>query len=411
MRGLRDYAVITASYWAFTLTDGALRMLVLLYLHQLGRSPLEIASLFLFYEFFGVVTNFVGGWIGARFGLKSTLVGGLLLQVLALALLGWRAGALTVPVVLIAQGMSGVAKDLTKMSSKSYVKLLVPGGDAHGLLHWVAVLTGSKNTLKGVGFFLGGLLLTQLGFRGACLAMAIGIAVALIAAGVMLPRAAGKSSVDVKLGQLVSHDARVNWLSAARLFLFGSRDIWFVLALPVFLSQALGWSHAEVGGALAVWVIGYGLVQAVAPRWLGARHGKAGAGALGRWTLALTPLLVAIYAGISAELSSALVLAVGLSIFGVVFATNSALHSYLIVAYAEEDTVALKVGFYYMANAMGRFVGTLLSGALYQLAGEGERGMLVCILGSTVFVLISAVACIPLRAAERRHDALLAAAE
>jgi len=411
MRGPRDYAVITASYWAFTLTDGALRMLVLLYLHQLGRSPLEIASLFLFYEFFGVVTNFVGGWIGARFGLKSTLVVGLLLQVLALALLGWRAAALTVPVVLIAQGMSGVAKDLTKMSSKSYVKLLVPGGDAHGLLHWVAVLTGSKNTLKGVGFFLGGLLLTQLGFRGACLAMAIGIAVALIAAGVMLPRAAGKSSVDVKLGQLVSHDARVNWLSAARLFLFGSRDIWFVLALPVFLSQALGWSHAEVGGALAVWVIGYGLVQAVAPRWLGARHGKAGAGALGRWTLALAPVLVAIYAGISAELSPALVLAVGLSIFGAVFATNSALHSYLIVAYAEEDTVALKVGFYYMANAMGRFVGTLLSGALYQLAGEGERGMLVCILGSTVFVLISAVACIPLRAAERRHDALLAAAE
>jgi MFS transporter, APGE family, 1-arseno-3-phosphoglycerate exporter len=410
MRGLRDYAVITASYWAFTLTDGALRMLVLLYLHQLGRSPLEIASLFLFYEFFGVVTNFVGGWVGARFGLKSTLVVGLMLQVVALALLGWRAAALTVPVVLIAQALSGVAKDLTKMSSKSYVKLLVPAGDAHGLMRWVAVLTGSKNTLKGVGFFLGGLLLTQLGFRGACVAMAVGLAVALIASITLLPRAAGKSKGTVALRTLISRDARVNWLSAGRLFLFGSRDIWFVLALPVFLTEALGWNHTEVGGALAIWVIGYGLVQASAPRWLGAKRGKASAAALGRWILALAPVLAGIWLGIAAGFAPALVLAVGLSVFGLVFATNSALHSYLIVAYAEQDTVALKVGFYYMANAMGRFVGTLLSGALYQLAGAGERGLLICIAGSTVFVLISAGLCIPLRAAERRHDALLVGA-
>lgn len=408
MRGLRDYAVITASYWAFTLTDGALRMLVLLYLHQLGRSPLEIASLFLFYEFFGVVTNFVGGLIGARFGLKSTLVAGLSLQVVALALLGWRAAALTVPIVLVAQGMSGIAKDLTKMSAKSYVKLLVPQGDAHGLLRWVAVLTGSKNTLKGVGFFLGGLLLTQLGFAGACAAMAVGLTVALGASTFLLPRAAGKSKSVVKFSELVSRDDRVNWLSAARLFLFGSRDIWFVLALPVFLSEALGWNHAEVGGALALWVIGYGLVQAFAPRWLGARRGKAQAVSLGRWTLALAPVLAAIWIGLVAELSPALVLAVGLAAFGVVFATNSALHSYLIVAYAEEDTIAMKVGFYYMANAMGRFVGTLLSGALYQWAGEGESGLLVCIAGSGAFVVISAALCIPLRAAERRHAASLA---
>lgn len=403
MRGLRDYAVITASYWAFTLTDGALRMLVLLYLHQLGRSPLEIASLFLFYEFFGVVTNFVGGWIGARFGLKSTLIAGLCLQVVALALLGWRAATLTVPVVLVAQGLSGIAKDLTKMSSKSYVKLLVPPGDAHGLLRWVAVLTGSKNTLKGVGFFLGGLLLTQLGFAGACAAMAIGLTVALAASIGLLPRAAGKSKVKAKLGELVSRDDRVNWLSAARLFLFGSRDIWFVLALPVFLSEALGWQHAEVGGALALWVIGYGIIQAAAPRWLGARRGKAQAASLGRWTSALAPVLAAIWIGLALELSPAVVLAVGLAAFGLVFATNSALHSYLIVAYAEEDTVAMKVGFYYMANAMGRFVGTLLSGALYQFAGEGRSGLLACIAGSAAFVVISAALCVPLRAAKRRH--------
>ena len=184
MRGLRDYAVITASYWAFTLTDGALRMLVLLYLHQLGRSPLEIASLFLFYEFFGVVTNLVGGWIGARFGLKSTLTVGLCLQIAALGLLAWRAQELTVLAVMVAQALSGVAKDLTKMSSKSYVKLLVPRGDAHGLMRWVAVLTGSKNTLKGVGFFLGGFLLAALGFEGACVAMAAGLALGVGSAGV-----------------------------------------------------------------------------------------------------------------------------------------------------------------------------------------------------------------------------------
>ena len=300
--------------------------------------------------------------------------------------------------------LSGVAKDLTKMSSKSYVKLLVPRGDAHGLMRWVAVLTGSKNTLKGVGFFLGGFLLAALGFEGACVAMAAGLAIALVASAAVLPRAAGKSGAALRLGEVFSHDARVNWLSAARLFLFGSRDVWFVLALPVFLSQVLGWEHAEVGAALAVWVFGYGVVQAAAPRWLGARNGKANGAALGAWTIALVPILAAIWFGLAHELSPLAVLAIGLTAFGLVFATNSALHSYLIVAYAEEDNVALKVGFYYMANAMGRFVGTLLSGALYQLAGEGRDGLLACVAGSAVFVVISAALCVPLRSAERRHE-------
>lgn len=402
MRGRRDYAVITASYWAFTLTDGALRMLVLLYLHQLGRAPLEIASLFLFYEFFGVVTNFVGGWIGARFGLKSTLVVGLALQVVALALLGWQAAALTIPVVLVAQSFSGVAKDLTKLSSKSYVKLLVPEGDAHGLLRWVAVLTGSKNTLKGVGFFLGGFLLSQLGFKGACIAMAIGLAVTLIASSFMLPPAAGKSKGGVRLGQLISRDARVNWLSAARLFLFGSRDIWFVLALPMFLSDVLDWTHTEVGASLALWVIGYGFTQAFAPRWLGNAPGQGQARRLLHWTNSLSIALFAMLIGFACNVSPILILSVGLGLYGFLFATNSALHSYLIVAYSEADTVALKVGFYYMANAMGRFVGTLLSGLIYQLAGGKQSGLIACLIGSAAFALVSALLCLPLRKAELR---------
>jgi predicted MFS family arabinose efflux permease len=291
------------------------------------------------------------------------------------------------------------------------VKLLVPPGDTRGLMRWVAMLTGSKNTLKGVGFFLGGLLLAQLGFRSACVAMATALVVALIASVVLLPVAAGKSKSKPSLGQLFAHDARVNWLSAARLFLFGSRDIWFVLALPVFLSEVLNWQHAEVGAALAVWVIGYGIVQASAPRWLGAQRGKADARALGRWTLALVPVLAGIWAGFVADASPAASLAIGLSVFGVVFATISALHSYLIVAYAEEDQVALKVGFYYMANAMGRFVGTLLSGAVYQFAGGGRSGLLACVGASACFALISAALCIPLRKAETHYAAVAANAE
>ncbi|MCA9322395.1 MAG: MFS transporter, partial [Planctomycetes bacterium] len=144
-QGLRQYAVVTGAYWSFTVTDGALRMLVLLHLHELGRSALEIASLFLFYEVFGVVTNFLGGYIGSRFGLKSTLVGGLSLQIAALAMMVVDPSRLTIPWVMISQSLSGVAKDLTKMSSKSLVKLVLPEDDDHRLMKWVAVLTGSKN--------------------------------------------------------------------------------------------------------------------------------------------------------------------------------------------------------------------------------------------------------------------------
>lgn len=405
MRNVREYAVVTGTYWVFTLTDGALRMLVLLHLHELGYSPLEIASLFLLYELFGVITNLVGGWLGARYGLRSTLFSGLGLQIAAFALLAARAASLTLGLVMIAQAMSGTAKDLTKMSAKSYVKLVVPEGDARGLLRWVALLTGSKNTLKGAGFFLGGALLSVLGFRGACLAMASGLGVALLASALLLPSAAGRASRKVRLAEIISRDARVNWLSAARLFLFGARDIWFVLALPIFLSSALGWTHAGVGGFLALWVIGYGVVQAGAPAYLGGR-GSVGrapdARALALWTLTLVLPLGGMLAALSLGASPAASLVIGLVAFAIVFATNSAIHSYLIVAYADADRVSLSVGFYYMANAAGRLVGTLLSGALFQAAGEGLDGLLVCLAGSLLFVVVSALLCAPLRAAERR---------
>lgn len=407
MGRLRDYSIVTGAYWVFTLSDGALRMLVLLYLHELGRSPFEIASLFLAYEALGVVTNFAGGWVGARFGLKATLTSGLGLQVLSCALLAWRAESLSVALVLSSQALSGVAKDLTKMSSKSYIKLVVPSGDSGGLMKWVAILTGSKNTLKGVGFFLGGALLTWVGFRGACVGMSAALALTGVASSLALPPAAGKASSKLSLGHLLSKDPRVNWLSASRLFLFGARDIWFVLALPLYLASALGWDHAGVGAALALWVILYGLVQASAPRIVGSRDRGGGAGAptaerLGGLTgLLLIPLgglLVALAAGAPPALS----LLIGLALFGFLFALNSAVHSYLIIAYAREGHVSLDVGFYYMANAAGRLVGTLLSGGLFQAAGGGQRGLLVCLGGALVFVAVSALLCVPLRRAERR---------
>lgn len=391
MGSVRDYALVTGAYWGFTLTDGALRMLVLLHFHTLGYSPFEIASLFLFYEFFGIVTNLVGGWIGARLGLKITLFAGLGLQVIALLMLagldaGWDK-TFAVAYVMAAQALSGIAKDLTKMSAKSAVKLVVPGDAESTLYKWVAILTGSKNALKGVGFFMGGLLLSVLGFAGALSAMAGALAVVLAGAVLGLPGDMGRSKAKAKFTHLLSKSSEINILSAARFFLFGARDIWFVVALPVFLTERLGWSFTEIGGFLAAWVIGYGAVQAFAPRLTFKR--KDAQPPHGGTALALAVVLAAVPAAIAWSLGQghdpALVIIVGLLLFGVVFAINSAVHSFLILKYSDHDKVALNVGFYYMANAGGRLVGTVLSGWVYQIHGlEG------CLWTSAAFVLTAA---------------------
>ncbi|MDY6850280.1 MAG: organoarsenical effux MFS transporter ArsJ [Thermodesulfobacteriota bacterium] len=392
MSDLRNYTLVTGAYWGFTLTDGALRMLVLLHFHALGYTPVQIAFLFLFYEFFGIVTNLVGGWIGAHFGLKLTLFAGLALQILALSMLalldpGWSV-VVSVAYVMAAQALSGIAKDLTKMSSKSAIKVLIPEDAQGALFKWVAILTGSKNALKGAGFFLGGVLLTALGFRGALYAMAAGLAVVLAAAVLSLPREMGRVKKKVAFSSILSKSREINLLSAARLFLFGARDIWFVVGLPVFLSARLGWGHAEVGGFLALWVIGYGGVQALAPnllrRGLAGGTPKGGAASLGAFSLAVLTALIAL--GVHAGLSPWVTVVAGLALFGLVFALNSAVHSYLILAYTESDEVALNVGFYYMANAAGRLVGTLLSGVVFQVAG-----LTGCLWVSTLFLLAAGV--------------------
>ena len=375
MSAIRNYALVTIAYWAFTLTDGALRMLVLLHFHDLGYTPIELAFLFLFYEFFGIVTNLVGGWLASRMGLRVTLLGGLALQVVSLAVLAmvnpsW-ARATSVAYVMAAQSLSGIAKDLTKMSSKSAIKVVIPPNKDSSLFKWVAVLTGSKNALKGVGFFLGGFLLSALGYRHSLFAMAAGLCLVLLGSAVSLPRELGKSKSKSKFKGLLSKSREVNVLSAARFFLFGARDIWFVVGVPVFLSSTLGWGFTEVGAFLALWVIGYGVIQSAAPalisRWTHGRPPQGRAAQVLAFLLSGVTALVA--GGIVAGYAPAVVILGGLAAFGVVFAINSSVHSYLILAYSDGDKVAMNVGFYYMANAGGRLVGTLLSGIMFQVGG------------------------------------------
>ncbi|MBP6725487.1 MAG: organoarsenical effux MFS transporter ArsJ [Halioglobus sp.] len=377
---IRQYLVVTGNYWAFTLTDGALRMLVVLHFHGLGYSPLEIALLFLFYEVFGVITNLLGGWLGAHLGLNRTMSIGLALQVIALAMLLVPAALLTVPWVMAAQALSGIAKDLNKMSAKSSIKLLLPAGEQGTLFKWVAILTGSKNALKGAGFFLGGVLLTWLGFAGAVAAMAGVLALVWLASLVLLKPDLGKAKNKPRFRDIFSKSRAINSLSAARMLLFGARDVWFVVALPVFLAQTLGWNHSQTGGFLALWIIGYGAVQAIAPRLTGSAGGSVPDGrSATAWAAGLTIVPVLLALGLGVGINPALVVIVGLLLFGAVFAINSSLHSYLIVSYAGSDGVSLDVGFYYMANAMGRLAGTVLSGWVFQLAGQGVPGLAACL--------------------------------
>jgi len=371
---LRNYVLVTGAYWADTLVDGATRTLVLFYFDKLGYTPLQVASLFVLYEIAGVVTNLIGGWLAARLGLKITLFMGLAVQVAALLMLGLApVSLLVVPYVMASQALSGIAKDLTKMSSKSAVKLVVPENDESSLYRWVAILTGSKNALKGVGFFLGGLLLSVFGFQTAALTMAAFVLIALVATSSLMHGHLGRPDKTARFTRMFSNNRAVNFLAAARIFLFAARDVWFVVGLPFFLYSVLGWSFWQVGTLLAVWVIGYGAVQAAAPRFV-RRRGEDGAGepdgSTAAWLafgLALCPAAMA--AALGGQVDPTLAVIGGLIPFGVVFAMNSAVHSYLILAYADKDRVAMNVGFYYMANAIGRLAGTVLSGLLYQWHG------------------------------------------
>ncbi len=384
-KGFAAYIAVTAAYWAFMLTDGALRMLVLLHFNSLGFSPVQLAYLFVLYEIAGVVTNLSAGWIAARFGLTSTLYAGLALQVVALLALtqldpAWSVAASVVFVMLV-QGLSGVAKDLAKMSSKSAVKLLAPEGD--GLFRWVALLTGSKNAVKGFGFLLGAGALALFGFVPSVLGMAAVLGAILVIVLLGMPPGLPGGRRDVKFNEVFSRNPRVNLLSAARVFLFGARDVWFVVGIPIYFYAVLSDGTPEgqraafflIGIFMAIWVILYGAVQARAPAILrSATRSEADLAASARFwvgTLFVVPAalaLAAYFAGGPTVWLTALVV-VGLLIFGVLFALNSSLHSYLILAFTSAERVTMDVGFYYMANAAGRLIGTVLSGLTYQFGG------------------------------------------
>ncbi len=387
MSGSRSYAIVTAAYWGFTLTDGALRMLVLLHFYRLGYSPFTLAFLFLLYEAMGVVANLLGGWLATRYGIQRMLAVGLCTQICGFLLLsalspGWTS-AMAVAWVVLSQGVCGVAKDLTKTASKSAIKLTA--GQASGqLFKWVAWFTGSKNAMKGVGFFVGGLLLQRLGFQQSLWAMA-GL-LALVLAGVVLfvPPLMGKQKASKSARELFAKSRGINLLAAARVALFGARDVWFVVGVPVFL-YASGWTFTMVGGFLAAWTIGYGLVQALAPALV--RRSADGLStevpAARGWSalLALVPAGLAVLVALKPPHLEWLVVG-GLALFGLAFAVNSSVHSYLILAFAGSEKAAEDVGFYYAANALGRFVGTLLSGLLYQWGG-----LLYALVGSAAMLL------------------------
>ncbi|MEI7569786.1 MAG: organoarsenical effux MFS transporter ArsJ [Alcaligenaceae bacterium] len=384
----RNYGIVTAAYWGFTLTDGALRMLVLLHFYRLGYSPFTLAFLFLLYEAAGVLANLIGGWLATRFGITRMLTVGLSTQILGFLLLSflspdWTA-AMSVSWVVCAQGVCGVAKDLTKTASKSAIK--ITAGQASGqLFKWVAWFTGSKNAMKGIGFFIGGLLLDLLGFRGALWAMASLLATIFVAVVLSLPPMMGKSKASKSVKELFAKSRAINLLAVARVALFGARDVWFVVGVPVFL-YASGWTFTMVGGFLASWTIGYGFVQAMAPslvrRSVDGLTTEVPAARLWSLLLALVPLALVLAVWCQVPHLEWVVVA-GLGVFGFAFAVNSSVHSYLILAYAGSEKAAEDVGFYYAANAFGRLIGTLLSGLLYQWGG-----LLYALLGSGVMLIL-----------------------
>ena len=380
-----SYLVVTASYWTFMLSDGALRMLVLLHFHQNGFSPIQLAYLFLFYELAGIFTNLTAGWLASKFGLKFTLISGLIIQILSLYLLSqlnqnWSQG-FSVFYVLIVQGLSGVAKDLTKMSSKSAVKLLAPENNM-SLFRWVAVLTGSKNTIKGLGFLVGSILLATLGFYKSLIFMTVIVSFILMVALVLLKNDLFNIKKDVKFSDVFSKSRNINFLSAARVFLFGSRDVWFVVGLPIFFYNIFSDGSLEsnqrafyiVGSIMAMWVIFYGLIQANSPK-LFLKINNVDPNLVQickKWVCYLffnVIFLTLLFSVINEELLKNLIVFIGLFIFCFIFAVNSSIHSFLILKFSKKKNVTLDVGFYYMANATGRLAGTILSGLTFQLGG------------------------------------------
>ena len=390
MFNLKNFLIITNTYLFFSLTDGAIRMIVLLHFFHLGFSPLSLAFLFLLYELVGVITNLVGGWFASFYGIKRMFTFGVLLQIFGLFFLSFYSPSWeiysSIIWVMIAQGISGIAKDISKTSSKSAIKIV--SGDGKGILFkWVSWFTGLKNASKGLGFFVGSLLIEIIGFQYSLYILIFFLSICLFFL-FFLDSEIGVLKTSKNLKQFFSKSKNINILSIARLFLFGSRDMWFVVGLPLFLYSA-GWSFWHVGSFLAFWIIGYGFCQSSIPflitRSTDGLTLEISSAKFWVFMLTIIQLVLLILINLNVQyISPEKILIFGLLIYGGVFSINSALHSYLILAYSRNSSVAEDVGFYYSSNALGRFFGTFLSGYLYQTVGISG-----CIGGSFIFILIS----------------------
>lgn len=391
-----SFFLITFSYWFFMLTDGALRMLVLLHFHTLGFSPLQLAYLFLLYEFFGMVTNLTAGWIAKKIGLNITLYSGLFLQILSLLLLtqidkNWSI-TLSVIFVMATQGLSGIAKDLTKMSSKSSVKLLAPDNNSK-LFQWVSFMTGSKNAVKGFGFLLGSLLLTFIGFKSSLFFMAAFLSITLILVLILLKDKLSTTKKDTKFSEVFSKNKNINYLSLGRVFLFGARDTWLVVGLPIFLYSILSDGSIEsnhkaffvIGTFMAGWTVFYGFVQSITPKLVSNNNSTRKQIEFWASTLTVIPLFLIPLNFYTQEFLLHITIFV-LFVFGFVFAINSSIHSFLILKFTDKNRVTLDVGFYYMSNAFGRLMGTLLSGLSYQYGGFSA-----CVLVAAILLFINRI--------------------
>ena len=388
-----SFALVTLAYWFFMLTDGALRMLVLLHFHTLGFSPLQLAYLFLLYEFFGMITNLTAGWVAKKIGLNITLYTGIILQILSLVILtqldqSWNI-TISVIFVMATQGLSGIAKDLTKMSSKSSVKLLAP--DKKGkLFKWVSFMTGSKNAVKGFGFLIGALLLSFVGFENSLFFMASVLSIILLIILVCLKNDFSKIKKNTKFSEVFSKNKNINYLSLGRVFLFGARDTWLVVGLPIFLYSTLSDGTVEenrkaffiIGTFMASWTIFYGFVQTITPK---ITKSNVLENKIKFWanSLILMPLILSVSSYYLEDFIFTFTILL-LFVFGFVFAVNSSLHSFLILQYTDKERVSLDVGFYYMSNAFGRLTGTLLSGLCFELGG-----FTLCLLVATILLFIN----------------------
>lgn len=387
-----DAIRIGSAYSILTLSDGALRMLVLFHYYTLGYNALDLAIVFMLYELFGVIINLIGGQLANRVGLLNSMRIGIGLQIITLI-------ALAIPdiipapwYVMLFQGFAGIAKDITKISAKSAITT-ISQHTSHGLFRIIAAVTGAKNTLKGVGFFVGGLLLVSFDMRTALIVLAVCVGVGMLLT--LIVKSAFPAAKTKSIRGLLSPLSTVNRLAAARVFLFGARDVWQAIALPLFVATAPNWGFWQSGSVMALYTIGYGFVQALTPRILASSRTPDG-----RLTamIAFIPALICVggaWGAMASELAVESVLIVVL-IFSVAFAVNSAVHSFLIAAYAEEGAVSLDIGLYYSANSLGRLFGTLASGWCYL-----EWGIIGAMIGAGAMFVPAALLAWPLPAPQK----------